>query len=143
MKNLLCLYQAAERADISIYRFPLPETESLCIQDEGGRCHIAIDESRLCSEADHTVHLAHELGHCITGSFYNIHSPLDVRQKHENRADKWAIQACVSAEALDEAVADGCTDLWSLAERFGVTEAFMRKAVCLHVFGNLAVQVYL
>ena len=65
--------------------------------------------------------LAHELGHCETGSFYNRYAKLDLRQKHENRADKWAIQHLIPVEELDEAVADGYTDLPSLAEHFCVT----------------------
>ena len=30
-----------------------------------------------------------------------------------------------------------------LAERFGVTPEFMRKAVCLYTYGNLAAELYL
>ena len=36
--------------------------------------------------------LAHELGHCCTGSFYNQWATADCRRRHENVADKWAIQ---------------------------------------------------
>ena len=43
---------------------------------------------------------------------------------------------------LDDAVAQGCTELWELAERFGVTEDFVKKAVCLYVHGNLATELY-
>lgn len=86
--------------------------------------------------------LAHELGHCETGSFYNQYAALDVRQRHENRADKWAIWHLVPEDALDQAVADGYTDLPSLAEHFCVTVPFMRKAVCWYTHGNLAAELY-
>ena len=36
----------------------------------------------------------------------------------------------------------GFPKVWELAERFGVTEDFMRKAVCLYVHGNLATELY-
>jgi len=39
-------------------------------------------------------------------------------------------------------VALGCTDLWMLAEHFGVTEGFMRKVVCWYTHGNLAADLY-
>ena len=65
-----------------------------------------------------------------------------VRQKHENRADKWAIQTLIPRDALDSAVAGGCTDLWSLAEHFSVTEELMRKAVCWYTYGNLNADLY-
>jgi len=88
------------------------------------------------------VHLSHELGHCATGSFYSIHTKVDSRRRHENRADKWAVQKLIPVEALDDAIASGCTELWELAERFGVTESFIKKAVCLYVHGNLATELY-
>ena len=87
--------------------------------------------------------MAHELGHCSTGSFYNRHTPFDVRQCHENRADKWAIKKLVPVAELDQAVAAGYTEFWQLAEYFGVTEDFMKKAVCYYTHGNLAVDYYL
>lgn len=43
---------------------------------------------------------------------------------------------------LDEAVAEGHTELWDLAEYFGVTEDFVKKAVCWYTYGNLATELY-
>ena len=43
---------------------------------------------------------------------------------------------------LDQAVAEGCTEIWELADRFGVTEDFVRKAGCYYVHGNLATELY-
>ena len=72
-----------------------------------------------------------------------LRSALDITaRRHENRADKWAIQKLIPVSELDDAVAEGCTELWELAERFGVTESFMRKAVCYYVHGNLATELY-
>lgn len=48
----------------------------------------------------------------------------------------------IPVDDLDQAVAEGCTELWELAERFDVTEEFVRKAVCLYVHGNLATELY-
>ena len=67
---------------------------------------------------------------------------VDSRRRHENKADKWAVRHLVPVADLDDAVAEGCTELWELAERFGVTESFMRKAVCYYVHGNLATELY-
>lgn len=136
------LYEIAESEKVPICFLPLPKTSSMSVLTKTGKCYIGMDTAITPGSAYETVHLAHELGHCITGSFYNRYSLLDVRQKHENRADKWAIQKCISAADLDQAVADGFTDLWSLAEYFNVTEDFMRKAVCYHTFGNVAAELY-
>ena len=67
---------------------------------------------------------------------------IDDRQRHENRSDKWAIQMLIPVEALDDAIAEGCTEVWELAERFQVTEEFVRKAVCFYVHGNVAEELY-
>lgn len=128
MKQTAALYRIAARRSIPVLCFPLPETGSLSI-DEGGSCFIGIDETVLDSPCERRVHLAHELGHCLTGSFYNRSSPADLRCRHECRADRWAIRRLIPRRELSRAVADGMTELWELAEHFGVTEPFMRKAV--------------
>lgn len=122
------LYGLAEKQNIPILRYPLPENGSMSLQLPGG--------------AQERVHLSHELGHCLTGSFYSVYTAVDCRQRHENRADKWAVRKLIPVEQLDDAVAGGCTELWELADRFGVTEDLMRKAVCLYVHGNLAAELY-
>lgn len=136
------LYDLARQQNIEILPFPLPENGSMSIMAENGRCCIGMDASVLDGGAEEMVHLSHEVGHCVTGSFYNIYAARDCRQRHENRADKWAVTTLISVEDLDEAVASGCTEVWELAEHFGVTEDFVRKAVCYYVHGNLAAELY-
>ena len=138
---LRSLYRYAETNQIPVLQRPLPLCGSLSV-DTGSQCVIGLDPSVCDRGKRETVHLSHELGHCLTGSFYTAHSPFDLRRRHENRADKWAIRALIPAEALDEAVAAGKCTLWELADHFGVTEDFMEKAVCLHVHGNLATELY-
>ena len=142
MNDILALYNDAEQQDIPVYWFSLGTAESLSYCDPDGKCYIAIDPWHLSTTAEEAVKLAHELGHCCTGSFYNRYAACDIRQKHENRADKWAVQHLISEEDLDNAIASGCTDLWSLAEYFNVTPDFMRKAVCWYTHGNLAADLY-
>lgn len=142
MTDTLGLYALAEAARIPVLQFPLPETGSVSLQTEHMECFIGMDDKTIPNEQDKKVRLAHELGHCMTGSFYNRHAPRDIRAKHEYQADKWAVEHTITPEELDDAVALGHTDLWSLAEHFGVTEDFMRKAVCWYTHGNLAGELY-
>ena len=136
------LYEQCEQLNIPVLPCSLPENGSVSLMDERGACYIGMDGAVLDGGALERVHLGHELGHCATGSFYNRYSPYDLRCRHENRADKWAIRRIIPVGALDEAIACGCTQVWELAEWFGVTEQFMRKAVCLHVHGNTAAELY-
>ena len=150
------LYRLAEQQNITVDLFPMRSREALSLMNESGACFVAIDPRRLTGEVDErvklaheldtlgqeTVCLAHELGHCMTGAFYNCYARLDCRRRQENKADKWAVVQLITAEQLDQAVADGCGTLWELAEYFGVTEAFMQKAVCWYTYGNLAAELY-
>ena len=135
------LYAYARRHGHSVFQRNLKKVSSLSVLLGDGSCVIGIDRSALTAAQERTQ-LAHEIGHCETGSFYSRSVKVDCRQRHENRADKWAIHRLISADALDDAVAAGYTELWELAEYFGVTEEFMQKAVCLYTHGNLAVESY-
>ena len=139
--NPLDLYAYAERRNIDVDWVPMRRATSLSVPLGDGYA-IALDPWKLGTLAQETVCLAHELGHCETGSFYNRFAKLDVRQRHENRADKWAIRRLVPEDDLDAAMADGCNTIPALADRFGVTEPFMAKAVCWYAHGNLAVEMY-
>lgn len=136
------LYDQAARQDIPVLRYPMEQCGSMSLMLPDSRCVIGMDDRVLDGGVQERVHLSHELGHCLTGSFYNIYAKADLRQRHENRADKWAIRRLIPVEALDDAIAAGHTDLWDLADYFGVTESFLKKAICLYVHNNLATTLY-
>lgn len=142
MTGLMDLYRIAEERGIEVDCFDLQKREALSMMDTDGDCFIAINPLKLLSAQDEREKLAHELGHCCTGSFYNQHAGCDIRQKHENRADKWAISKLIGKDELDALVEAGHTEIWDLAELFGVTEDFMRKAVCWYKNGNLAINLF-
>ncbi len=141
--NPLDLYRYAEQQDIDVDLFSMELATSLSVPLPDGRYAIAINPWKMTSLAMETVCLAHEIGHCETGSFYNQFAVCDIRKKHENRADKWAIRRLVTRAEYEAALADGCTELSALANHFGVTPEFMRKAVCLYTYGNLATEQYM
>lgn len=140
--DILALYDLAAQKNIEVTQFPMADNGSMSFMVDNGSCYIGIDPSVQDGSIQERTHLSHEIGHCETGSFYNRYAAVDCRQRHENRADKWAISHLIPVDELDEAVARGCTEIWELAEQFGVTELFMRKVVCLYVHGNLAAELY-
>lgn len=95
---------------------------------DSGRCYIGMDPFEIETAAEERVHLAHELGHCETGAFYSLHSPAEIRERQEMRADRWAIRRLIPAEELLCALRR-ITKPWALAEYFEVTESFLLKAV--------------
>lgn len=140
--DIIALYDFAKQQNIGVFQYPMQENGSMSIMNENGYCYIGMDQSVRDGSVQERVHLAHEIGHCATGSFYSMHTAVDSRQRHENKADKWAVKHLIPVEDLDAAVANGCTEIWELAEHFGVTEQFVRKAVCYYVHGNLATELY-
>ena len=114
------LYAFAAERGIGIASFYLSKREALSTMDENG-------ESKL----------AHEIGHCETGSFYNVFSSFDNRQRHENRADVWAIKKLIPKDELKKAVKHGYSEIWELADYFDVTEDLICKAISWYKYGNL------
>lgn len=123
------LYEIAAKNGTQVICYDLPETRSVSVMTVSGECYVGIDPMQLETEAEERVHLAHELGHCITGSFYNMYSQADIRKRHEIRADRCAAAWLVPVEELKTAMNSGITEFWSLAEHFDVTEEFLRKAI--------------
>ena len=120
------LYGIAERRGHFVVCESLTETPSFSLQTNK-RCYIAIDQ-RLNVQQEREA-LAHELGHCEYGGFYNRYSKYDIRAKVERRADKWAFARLVPYGQLMQAVRHGVTEVWELAELFDVSCEFMRRAV--------------
>lgn len=125
MTSLVDLYAESESENVFVFFCPMED--NIAISSPDG--YVGIDVLKLNSYSEEKVCLAHELGHCITGSFYNIYSDLDIRQKHENTADKWAIKKLVPLDELREAINNGIDKTWELAEYFRVTEEFIEKAI--------------
>lgn len=123
------LYGIAERRGHVVVCESLTETPSFSLQTNK-RCYIAIDQ-RLNVQQEREA-LAHELGHCEYGGFYNRYSKYDIRAKAERRADKWAFAKLVPYGQLMQAVRHGVTEVLDLAELFDVSCEFMQRAIAYY-----------
>lgn len=90
---------------------------------------IAMDSSKYDSLLEFKCDLAHEIGHCETGSFYNIYSPFDLKEKCERKANKRAAEILMPLNEVRHALRRGITSAWALAEYFEVTEDFATMAL--------------
>ena len=122
------LLREASRDGIDLYTVPLPACGACSVLLPDGSCAIGIDTAP-APDALRRVQLAHELGHCKRGAFYNLYSPFDIRSRHERRADEWAIRRLVPLSALKKAAKRGIIEAWEIAEEFGVTVQFAQKAI--------------
>lgn len=125
MKTLLNIYEECDKSGIDVDYYPMRMAKALAFK-EGW---IAIDVDKIESSAEELVMLTHELAHIETGSFYNIFSPLDIKEKHERKAQKQTIKKLIPLDELKEAFHNGITEPWELAEYFNVTDKFMAEAI--------------
>lgn len=141
MDKIISLYDELNAAGVRFYHWNMDDVQAVTIEQDG-RYGVFMDFAHIACAAEELVAVAHEGGHISTGATHRVNSPWDLVEKHEHKADKWAITRLIDQEALDDAVAAGNTELWQLAEHFGVTEEFMKKAVCWYTYGNLAAELY-
>ena len=131
LTNLSDLYALAEADSIKVDCFSLDNCQSISIQDSNGNCYIGIDPMKLESSKEEKVKLAHELGHCVTGAFYNRYSSCDIRGKHEQTANRWAVKKLVPKTELVRLLKKGLARR-ELAEHFEVTEDFINLAIRMY-----------
>ncbi|MBR1750880.1 MAG: ImmA/IrrE family metallo-endopeptidase [Ruminococcus sp.] len=127
------LYDFAVAHDIEIVSQELPTVESYSVMfPTTGNCYIGMDYSKIESAADEKTKLAHEIGHCEKGAFYNRYAKYDLISRQEYRADKWAVLHTMPKKEVIAAMKCGCTEVWQLAEWFGVSERLVRRAMWIY-----------
>lgn len=127
------LHEIAEKDGIDVTYINCPKSGSISLMTEDGSCYIGLDAEVANNEIVEKVRLAHELGHCKKGAFYNRYSKFDVISKHEYRANKWAAQKLIPYKDFVEACKQGYIETWQLAEYFNVTEDFVKTAYDIYV----------
>lgn len=136
MIKLNDLYDMIERDDILLIEKDNGKLSSFSIMDSDKKCAVVIhSDCKYYDTNEKKVQLAHELGHCATGTFYNENS-LELRSRCEYRADKWAIKKLLPEEELIEAFEQGYTESWQIADYFDLPEKFIRKACKFYGYYN-------
>ena len=125
------LEDLAEKHGHTIHSVSLSEAPAFSVEDSLSRCHIAISDQ--ATGPTRAVLLAHELGHCEYGGFYNYHSLFSIRSKCEAKADRWAYIHMLPISDIQDAIHEGCENIYDLSERCGVTPEFAAKAIRFYV----------
>ncbi|MFV0553051.1 MAG: ImmA/IrrE family metallo-endopeptidase [Anaerorhabdus sp.] len=98
------------------------------------KLYINLDETQFESEIEKRVCLAHEIGHCISGTTYTLNHSKLYRGSAEYKADYRAAQLLVPIEKLKECISKGIAEKYNLAEFFGITEEFVERT--LYIYNN-------
>ena len=119
------LYDLAEDCGHEVFRFALPQCQSICVEDEGAY-YIGLDNSlRGIAEKEH---LCHEIAHANYAGVYCRHAPLNTTGRIERSANKWTFLKLIPAGELREVVKRGFS-VWEIADYFDVTYDMLCKAV--------------
>lgn len=131
IRKIDSLYDIAEKNNIPIDENCPKNIKSMSVRFYDGSKVIGLSDD---DDTEYTKleRLAHEMGHCMTESFYEGYSPFEIREKHEYKANAWAVNEIVPFAELCKAVKKGYRELWELAEHFNVSSRFMEKAITIH-----------
>lgn len=121
------MYDEMVSKDILFFNFKNQKQKAATIQ-MNHRYAIFVDAESISTTAEEACIMAHELGHCDTGTTHAVYSPLDLVAKHEYAANKQAVHRLIPYADMLDAIRSGCTDVWQLADWFNVTEDFVRLA---------------
>lgn len=128
MVELSAIYNEIETQGVTLFTQDIGFADAATIEADG-KYGIFLDLSCFESIPKYKAMLIHELGHCATGCTQKVSSPLDLIEKHEYKANKWAIGQYIPFEQLQEALKQGNTERWQLAEYFDLPESFIQKAL--------------
>lgn len=124
------IYNLADNKGFNIWYYPFKALKSMSTPQGD----IAMNTDKLGNEAEELCHLAHEIGHIETGSFYKLNAdPASIR-KAETAANRYAVKLLISKDRLDKLAQNGYVTPLQVAEYFGVTEDFAKKAI--RYYGN-------
>jgi|GEM_PF-56162 len=124
----------ADRNQIEIHEFDTRDRDGLAFCDVSGQMAVAIHPRVVRGEKAHAARvIGHEVGHCITGSFYAKKLTLPNIGQCERRASKWYICTAVKKEELQRALKESDDDYWGAAEALGVDIETIIEA-CDHYF---------
>lgn len=122
------VYTALDAQQARLYGYPVGFAKAATIE-YNGKYGVFLDMSASFTLAEMLECLCHECGHCATGATHRTGSPWDLVEKHEYKANRWAIEQFLPFNALQDAMHNGCTEPWQLAEAFGLPQPFIEKAL--------------
>ena len=128
MEALSNLYNKIIENNISLFDYRIPNSIGTTIE-AGGAYGIFIDFNKIETLYDEFRYIAHEYGHCVSGSTHKLMSKFDLIEKHEYRANKSAILEFLPLDKIEEAINAGYQELWEISEYLDMPQDFVEKAI--------------
>ena len=132
VKRLQSLYDLAAEHDIGVYYYDIGDGKAAAVTVDDLKL-VALNPRRISSVEDETECLCHELGHLETGTLHSPGADEATVLRSEYRAACWVVERLIPCDELLEAIHDYCcTEVWQLAEYFGVSEDLILDAVKIY-----------
>lgn len=122
------IYAVADSNDITVVSAVCPESKALSLMSPSGNCYIGVDYHAIKNEREERQCLAHDVGHCVRGAFYNPYSPFSLIEQQEAKADRQAVEYLIPKNKFIHALEQGYTEIWQLCELFDVDRKYVKKA---------------
>lgn len=132
MVTLAEIYDALQAQDVRVFLYDIGFAPAATIESSG-KYAVFCDPKLLRTTAALKECLAHECGHCATGATHHVASPWDLVEKHEYKANRWAIEQFLPYGALCDAMRSGMTESWQLAEYFDLPQEFIERAIHYYI----------
>ena len=115
MEQLKNAYNKIDEMGIKMFSYNIPFSKSVTIESNG-KYGIFIDYNKIEDSYDEFMVLAHEYGHCVSGSTHSLNSPADLISKHEYIADKTAAFEFLPVKNIINAVNNGCHTIEEISD---------------------------
>jgi hypothetical protein len=133
MTDIEGIYDELYNSGIDVFNMEFEKIKAASLCDAEGDRSIAIDNSKLDSDADLKTVLLHEQGHCETHTFYSVNTDELMRGKLERRADRFVAENKITKYDIARANrCEGLVEAWEFAEHFGVTVDYMKRLMNIH-----------
>lgn len=126
------LYADLRANNIRLYQYDVGNLRSATIEMKGDYA-VFTDVSAFPTLREAKRAIAHEIGHCATGCTHKVSSPIDLVEKHEYKANRWAVTHYIPFQEIDKAVHEGYTQPFELAEYFDVPEHMIAWAIHYYI----------
>ena len=117
------LYETLEAQGVDVFSCPLGSLKA--VAEPSG--YLGLNPQHLAGAAEERAVLIHEEGHFATGTFYQLDSPFTVRRHQENVACRYGYEKYFPLDAILDAMQDGHTEPWDLAEHFDVPLCYISE----------------
>ena len=131
MSDIEGVYDEISGEEIMLFNYAKLDRPAALIENQYG-AGMFINERLTETTAQQKCAILHEYAHHVTHATHSVHASAETRMKDEFKAVRYAVHRWLPVAQMQQAMADGDTELWQLAERFNVTEEFIRKAFYIY-----------